>query len=670
MIKIDNFKFNNARELCDKIAELTNKEPIGADFKMNDFIKELYYNINLNVMYGDVAHGRDTAIKHNLINKTYNKKDVPTVKIDTYRFTPEAKYCPECGKNNNKVDMAGVILKANLYDSKKNYDVYSERQRLDLRIDSITCLDCGHEHNIEDIKIIFGGLMETLGDVFIDENKITLSSKYMLDELCPNTEKNRNKGFFYHEGYSRLTFNLETGFSYTTNKGHAYRQFDEVWKRRNGYRTKAPVMFNSTYTTFDGSERLLNRIAFSKAYKEVSQLSKKEIIDFNIEKRAREIELELTKQITDVMYDKIQANVNYTIPRVNHYNDYDDITVSELRKYNRFYNINPFDKTYEYLRDNELAYNKIKRDEICLLHGFAEMNKVKLGKKAKKLVVINKDNYNFNMFTTLVLSCFKNPDNIHKIIKTYLEYGSRFSPYMAISSYREAYKLWSNYRDENYLVNEFMKDLIYKINKTDIFSPSYLTQNTNNNKDNKIKYMRDALYLIRQIQRDLGDIDIKSIVDFKNEKQFHDDLSKYMNSDSYQDMVNAEKDKRIFELEDEVLALEEPENNILIARTHGELSRIGSKMGICVGGYSSSVESKHCRIAYIRDNDTHNYKCCIELKPIFEEVSKKLKITGYSIVQAKLKYNERACKDEYIYSLINNWAKKNNIKIYTYDMEL
>lgn len=648
MIKIENFKFNNIEEIYIKIKQTLNEDYVSGK-SISEYLENLH-QYNYNIVYGQNKVSISDIFNHNILNKTYNKMKVPSLKLNDYNTIPKAKYCPECGKNNNNFDIIGV-LNAKLYNMQEQtlFINNHERDRIKLKIEAFKCLDCGHIHDIEDTKLLNNTSVTILGEVFINEDKISLSAKYLRENT--NTKTN---SFYYEEGYTRLTFNTKTGYTYTTNKGLLYKKFNRIWSRRNGLNSRAPVMFNSTYCNYDGANYLIEDIAHAKAIQEACLLpTKEEIAKFDIDSRRKKLEYEIKKQVTDALFDKVQLNVDYELNRLSDKASYNNITLTNLKRFNRFYNLNPFSPIYSTLRDNDIRFNKVKRDEISLLQGLSEMNNVKLGKKAKKIAIKNESDIQFYTLASLAILCFKNPDNLHKIFKAcenQLEHRFKGVKYMNLQSYQNIYEFWSKYRNENYLVSEFIKTHI-------------------KNSSSKLEFVRDALFLVNQIKIDLGeDVNIDSIVDFKNEKQFHDDLSKYINSDSYQDIVNAEKNKRIFDLENEVLALEEPDNNILIARTHGELSRIGSKMGICVGGYSHSVDRKQCRIAYIRDKDTHNYKCCIELRPIFKG-EKRTEITGYSIVQAKLKYNQHASSDEYMNTLINNWAKKHNIQIHTYDVD-
>ena len=214
---------------------------------------------------------------------------------------------------------------------------------------------------------------------------------------------------------------------------------------------------------------------------------------------------------------------------------------------------------------------------------------------------------------------------------------------------KSAINLWTRFRSENYIAKELMKS----------FEDSLIKEN----KTNKLSYMKDSARIIDSILSNVKDFNIDDIVTFKNEKQFHDDLSRYYNSDEYHYLTQKEEYEKVFKLEKEVLTLEDEDNNILVAKNRGILSHIGRQMNICVGGYSHMVESKTCRIAYIT-NEEGEYKACLELRP--HKIGNKQK---YKLVQAKLKYNRLPYQDMEIYDKIVAWANKHDIEIDTYDME-
>ena len=152
--------------------------------------------------------------------------------------------------------------------------------------------------------------------------------------------------------------------------------------------------------------------------------------------------------------------------------------------------------------------------------------------------------------------------------------------------------------------------------------------------------------LINRIRKVYGtDWDLNSIK-FHNEQQLHDDLVRITNSEHFLKLYNAEayeREHKLFELEDEVFELEN-DTEIQIARNRATLTNIGQAMGICVGGYGGQVECGHSRIAYLKVND--KYEVCIELTKHKNPDTKKFE---YTIVQAKLRYNELVGKKEFYF---------------------
>ena len=174
--------------------------------------------------------------------------------------------------------------------------------------------------------------------------------------------------------------------------------------------------------------------------------------------------------------------------------------------------------------------------------------------------------------------------------------------------------------------------------------------------------MRDSLYTIQRIKVVYGQDWSEDSVKFHNEKQFHDDLVAIVNSQHFRELQDAKRKAELsepFKMEDDVFKLQN--KDITIALNEYELSKIGSEMHICVGGYGYDVRNRGCRIAYIKHND--KYMACLELR-----VNSSKKETTYTLHQAKLKYNEYVGTNEKYYKIVSDWCKANNIKISTNDM--
>ena len=175
--------------------------------------------------------------------------------------------------------------------------------------------------------------------------------------------------------------------------------------------------------------------------------------------------------------------------------------------------------------------------------------------------------------------------------------------------------------------------------------------------------MRDSIYTIQRIKKVYGEDWSEDSVKFHNEKQFHDDLVAIINSEHFRELQDAKRKAELsepFKMEDDVFKLQN--KDITIALNEYELSKIGSEMHICVGGYGNDVRYHGCRIAYIKHED--RYIACLELRVNFSK-----KETTYTLHQAKLKYNEYVGTNEKYYKIVSDWCETNNIKIVTDDMK-
>lgn len=636
--------FHNLKHL--KNISLENIKDIELKKENIKSIHDLKKYIVFNVTFSDfINHSYDD---HNLLNKTYGKKNVPTIYQDGNIFN-NIIYCPHCGKMHKEVDYAGEIL------IKKQ--VFDYRARIQ-KIDSITCLKCNTRYFIDDMKILNGRFEYINGEVFIDEDKISLSYIYMWNSI------NKHGNFYYEDGKVKLTLNTKTGYSYTTNKGHAYKELKRLWER---YDKVPPIVFNSTYTFSDGTSNIINAIINCKEINRYKAMDKKDLlIEFSKRNRdyydtKRKKEKELASYIANELYNKVQQNFNYKLPehiKKAGNNDY----VRTFKNFNRYVNINPNSSILNILIDKEhdLKKNKIDREEVNLINKLFKLEKIKLGKKTR--AIVQQELYNKKLFNALpILLCFKNTSNINKLINEIKENDMVYDHYSYDSKYTaEAIKLWLNYRDENYIAARYIENLHMKIQKTCV-EPTHVYQKSTS----KLKYMRDSCHMINQIKQYIEDFDIKEFINFKNEKQFHDDLSRFMNSEEYHDLVEKKQASIVFKLEKDIFDLEDKNNNIIIARNNRELQKIGRQMNICVGGYTGLVEKGNCRIVYIMDNENKEYKACLELRGYTNKNK-----TEYSLVQAKLKYNRRPCEDMDIYNKILKWTDDNKIKVDTYDMEL
>ena len=596
------------------------------------------------IRYIKHSYSRNTwgYIIHNLLNETYGKKNVPTIYDDSYHLAPNL-YCPRCRSNHSDINHKGTVL---FQETPKRYSI---------DIEAIECNKCHTVYDIRDIKLLTGFSEGICGDIFIDEDKISLSYKYTHNQL------KRDNTFFYEDGYMRITFNTKTGYTYSTLRGHAYKHLQALSRDNK----KVPYMCNSTYQINYDSSNIISLIAQVKVIDKYRQKDKEELSailksNYPQSKHQHEInqcEFGLTKEIGVALHKQIQSNFSYKIPTLKEYYEaYTEVKPREelilkeriiniFKSYNRFVNINPFPQaSWLLINHDQSNCNKIHREEVNMIAGIYKAHKVKIGKKARALT---QGNYSEALARGIAAHgiAFKNPDNIYKFLKAC---KGNISRYYEFAINLKATQLWLQYRSENYVVNEVIQCICKEPFR-----------------HGKMQLMRDSVYMISMIKQNLGDdFDINKIVKFKNEVQFHDDINRFFNSDEYFMLVNKEQYKRAFELEQEILALEKPEENIFISTNRGQLSEIGRNMNICVGSYGDLVEHGQCRIAYVTNNN-NDYIACIELRPIKDKGKK-----TYSIVQAKLKYNKLVNTDANMYNKIYNWAVENNLIIDTPDMEI
>jgi hypothetical protein len=578
---------------------------------------------------------------HNLKNDTFNRVSVPTV-INGKYF-----YCSKCRETHELKDMP-----------------IENKQRL---------CSCGELYSFDEVKVMnLEDHMSTFGDVFFDNNKITMAfSKYY-------STVNGQGVFYWQDGRQRLTMNLETGFSYMTNTGHCYRIFNDYY-RKNHNGKNAPKMYNCTYSCT--SNDTLVCVANAKAEMLIKKYSQYTNLAMLIEKRNYTLKQiifdKLLKQMDKYMTEYYNNKFSYRIKSFEECVGEPKNVVRELKGewrrslinmydshllilHNRFINLNYKDLKYTALDiinniqwiEEKRNYKKLPREAnnigleyIC--------NSVGVSKKLRKKVAafletgegMTYDRLSDKAYTFVnICKSFKNKENINKIFDSILSASSR--DLRARYDANEAtMNLWLNYRNETYISNCSPKEL-----------------------SNKIDLMDDSRRMIINIRNVFGeDWDLNSIK-FYNEQQFHDDLVRITTSEDYIYLLNKEKDERQikpFEMEDDIYELEEVENDIYIARNRAILTNIGTAMGICVGGYGGSVESGRCRIAYIKENGI--YKVCLELS---KHKNKETNKYEYTIVQAKLQYNGLCVTEEVYFNKVKEWAERNNIAIDTSDMNV
>ena len=581
-------------------------------------------------MSHDYHNNREVDILiHNVDNGTLNKFNVPTI-IDNYKF-----YCPECHEIKN------------IYSYEKNSGY-------------LYC-DCGASYTFDECKLqAYKGLMTvSTGDIYFDEDKISISI------IKGFADTNRFNKYYWSTGTTRATMNLKTGYSYQSNTGCCYNDFNRAWKRYHGNDSNAPKMFNATYNTF-AWEQLNDLCSLKMRQLQVKYVNYPNLVRFiqkNKYKLSDMIRYNLTKQIDDYMtnYYNTKLGLSYRIKSFREIVDLDSTEVIFNEKYtydilhmlvlhNRFINadyanlIKTLPRVLDFLKFNKISnkYTKLNREtnqpiyDLC--NAFTNVSK-SLRKRITNDIInaLEPLQYNdkFLVFLTMA-EHFKNKENVNKLYNLMMSDKRDYSVFHANVNLT----FWFKFRDEKYISNiktieEFLQ---------------------------KLRYMRDSIYTIRRIKKVYGDDWNEDSVKFHNEKQFHDDLVAIVNSQHFRELQDAQCKAELsepFKMEDDVFKLQN--KDITIALNEYELSKIGSEMHICVGGYGNDVRYHGCRIAYIKHED--RYIACLELRVNFSK-----KETTYTLCQAKLKYNEYVGTNEKYYKIVSDWCETNNIKIVTDDM--
>ena len=580
-------------------------------------------------MSHDYHSNREVDIlTHNIDNGTLNKFNVPTI-IDNNEF-----YCPECHEIKN------------IYYYEKNSGY-------------LYC-DCGASYTFDECKLqtYKGSMTAFTGDIYFDEDKISISI------IKGFADTNRFNKYYWSTGTTRATMNLKTGYSYQSNTGCCYNDFNRAWKRYHGNDSNAPKMFNATYNTFAWEQ--LNDLCFLKMrqlqIKYINHPNLVRLIQKNKYKLSNMIRYNLTKRIDDYMtnYYNTKLGLSYRIKSLAEIVTLDPTAVTFNEKFthdilhmlvlhNRFINADYVNLTkilprvFDFLKFNKISnkYKNLNREtnqpiyDLC--NTFTNVSKSLRKRITNDIINALESLYYDDIFFTflLVANYFKNKENVNKLYNLMITKKRYYNIYHA----KDGLELWFKFRDEKYISN---------IKTIEEFSE-------------KLRHMRDSIYTIQRIRTVYGQDWNEDSVKFHNEKQFHDDLVAIVNSQHFRELQDAKRKAELsepFKMEDEVFKLQN--KDITIALNEYELSKIGSEMHICVGGYGNDVRYRGCRIAYIKHDN--KYIACLELR-----VSSGKKKT-YTLCQAKLKYNEYVGTNEKYYKIVSDWCEANDIKIITDDM--
>ena len=560
------------------------------------------------------------ALAHNVKNGTHNKFNVPTI-LRNSQF-----YCPEC----HKID--------NIYTYVKK--------------DGVLICTCGAHYTFDECRIepTAGRFDPIAGGLYFNGDKIAISL------IKQHRDINRHGDYYWSSGNTRVTMNLETGYTYLTNTGCCYTESNRIWKRYN--KGKAPKMFNATYCELYWEH--IQSLARAKVRNIIVKYANHpNLVNFLI-KNLRKLESNIERKMIDEIDEYMTAYYNNKYDyRIKSYREiaqeadacvYDHDTLARLIHHNRFINADYHDLQrnltiiFNNVKSNKLrkAFRKLNRESntplVDLINAFTPISK-----SLRKRIIADYSNKEFSLdwsdgifLFVIIAQYFTKKENVNKLYNL-LRFQSSYSAYNA----NEAIEFWLKYRTEEYISN--IED--------------------NREFRNKFWQMRDSISMIYNIKDVYGDDWNVESVAFHNEKQFHDALVQIIRSDAFRNVKDARRKAQMqepFKMEESVFKLEN--KNITIALNEYELSKIGNEMHICVGGYGNDVRNHNCRIAYIKDND--EYVACLELRMI-----KKSGKVAYELHQAKLKYNNYVGTNVKYYSIVSEWCVDNNIKIRTNDME-
>lgn len=597
----------------------------GEIVKIADFIP--YHQSRL----GRYTSSKEISIlQHNLNNGTLNKLNVPTI-IANNEF-----YCPHCHEKK---------------------DIYSYKKENDMLI-----CDCGQAYTFEECKIQeYAMLVDTVGgNYYIDNNKISVSL------IQQRVDENRFGKLYWSTGNTRATMNLETGYSYISNTGCCYSDFNKQWKRYHNDNSNAPKLFNATYNNY-GWDQFNSLVDFKIKQLQIKYINHPNLVKLIGDNRYKlsvmlkyNIVCEMDRHMTNYYNNKYNYRIKSYEELVNEYvvehphykkdSAYAYDAFRSLVMHNRFINAN-YTNIYKNLLvifDNlkrakiTNKYKKLNREtnepiyDLC--QSFTSISKSLRKRIAKEIINKRELHWDDSLFQFLYIAKhFTKKENVNKL------YDLIMSCHM-YNTYNESeiIKFWLDFRSEEYISN--------------IKTPQEFRT--------KYSLIRDSLYSIKRIKSVYGDDWNENSIVFNNEKQYHDALIEITSSQAYKDLVDQQRRERLstpFEMEEKVFELEN--KDITIALNEYELGVIGNSMSICVGGYGDDVRHRGCRIAYIKHDD--EYVACLELRT--KQTKKDSEIT-YELHQAKLKHNAYVGTNEKYYNIVSDWCKANNIEIKTDDM--
>lgn len=307
-----------------------------------------------------------------------------------------------------------------------------------------------------------------------------------------------------------------------------------------------------------------------------------------------------------------------------------------------------------------------------------------------------------------LLTCFNRyPEfgvKANLVIKNYAEFGSNSIPSFArkkvmkikhnMPFYKEFFKSFKinskalrkslqddlngrHSRDKFYLFIAF-QDIASVDNIVKLFNNSYTPYYYNDDLDNFVKMLRIMILKCGDtvaINKCLNESDkdkfrlrlLRDMYPMYTTLMVHDIPFEFKGTikEMHDRMINLYRPlkslNRVFEYKDRELDLQQAvgDYRFNIADDTDQLSDIGNKMSICVGGYADSVISNYCRIFYVTHKNSPEYLACIELR---------IKGEYIQIHQAKTRFNKYPT-DELLEAILG-WIEANKIKICTSDIQM
>lgn len=435
--------------------------------------------------------------------------------------------------------------------------------------------------------------IETSGQVFFDENKITFSTITLKRIATKN-------GIITKHINNRVVMNLKTGRTYRLN------EFDLATKKVVN-KKRHPFISLSAWT-LNWTSLGINKLAeseFNKIGKAIEEsVNDKDIIPFN----------EYIKDTTNI--DELQVLVAYN---TNPFVSYGVLMNMYQTKADAKHEINSYDRMYTKNFNCKVVRNKDVKKELLVFLTTQGYSKKFLGYKLSKTTFnsIQDDKEAFDQI--LELSSIEDKNNRWKVVESYFKNNCslyQLKDFYTSNIYTELKKT----HKEKDIVNAVMK----------IKDMYYLT-------DLSRAYNR-IMRAIPEYQIPTKRLRLNEIHDIicGDAKKLDDNVYEYHYTKEMEERFNKTIDGYDFGLATDSLQLVE----------------VGTEMSICVGSYGRKVANKQCTIVTVRKNN--KYVTCIEIYPdgkvnqvkgIRNEKPEEGALRAFDAYVSTTKINARTCCD-------------------------